>query len=46
MHTPLIMTYTVQSPQKINEGSVDPDLTKPISDIREKWKLLPAFLQV
>ena len=26
--------------------TVDADLLKPIKDVNEKWKLLPAFLQV
>lgn len=25
---------------------LDPELTKPVKELKEKWKLLPAFLQV
>lgn len=28
------------------EHLLDEDLTKPIKDLADKWKLLPAFLQV
>ena len=27
-------------------GYIDPELMKPVKELKEKWKLLPAFLQV